>query len=222
MTARTRQGGISLLTVIVLVLLSGLLALWASRSALFHELVVGNAADHQRAQEAAEALLQDAQHDLALHHASGIHPRAEQEHLLLPADSGADFDVFVARLQSPTAANGCRHGLCMPRSSAIDFWLHPPTLAQMTQAGIGARYGDYTQAPAANHHPLLTERNPGRGGWYWIEVLRHQPAEGGDAVWGPNVRAPLLYRITALAQGLKAGSQVVLQTVVAFPAIAGE
>lgn len=222
MAATHRQQGISLLTVIVLVLLSGLLALWASRTTLFHELVVGNAADHQRAQEAAEALLQDAQHDLALHHGGGPHPRAARQHLLPPADSGPDFDAFVAQLQSPPAMNGCQQGLCTSRSSAVDFWLHAPSLAQMTQAGIGARYGDYTQAPLADHPPLLGERRAGQGAWYWIEVMRHQPAEGVDPALGPPLRAPLLYRITALARGLKAGSQVVLQTVVAFPTVAGE
>ncbi len=222
MAALYRQQGISLLTVIVLVLLSGLLALWASRTALFHELVVGNAADHQRAQEAAEALLQDAQHDLALHHGSGTHPRAAQQHLLPPTDSGADFDAFVAQLQSPPAVNGCQQGLCTSRGSAVDFWLHAPTLDQMTQAGIGARYGDYTQAPMADHSPLLRDRRTGQGAWYWIEVLRHQAAEGADPALGTQLRTPLLYRITALARGLKAGSQVVLQTVVAFPTVAGE
>lgn len=222
MAIHRHQQGISLMTVIVLVLLSGLLALWASRSALFHELVVGNAADHQRAQEAAEALLQDAQQDVLLHHAGRPHPRVAQEHLLLPADSGADFDAFVAQLQSQQKAAACQHGLCIKRSNAIDFWLQPATLAQMTQTGVGARHGEYTQAPPAEHSPLLLERTAGQGGWYWIEVLRHQPADGGDAALGPSVRTPLLYRITALARGLKPGSQVVLQTVVAFAAISGE
>jgi len=36
------------------------------------------------------------------------------------------------------------------------------------------------------------------------------------------VNAKLIYRITAIARGLKPATQVVLQTTVAFPAIAGE
>ena len=55
-----RQQGVALFVVIVFVMLSMLLALWASRTSLFNELVVGNDADYQRAFEAAQSLLQDA------------------------------------------------------------------------------------------------------------------------------------------------------------------
>ena len=59
-----RQRGVALFVVIVFVMLSMLLALWASRTSLFNELVVGNDADYQRAFEAAQALLQDAELDI--------------------------------------------------------------------------------------------------------------------------------------------------------------
>ena len=59
-----RQRGISLFIVIVLVMLSMLLALWSARTSLFNEMVVGNDADYQRAFEAAQALLQDAEFDI--------------------------------------------------------------------------------------------------------------------------------------------------------------
>ena len=68
---RTRQRGISLFVVIVFVLLSMLLALWASRTSLFNEMVVGNDADYQRAFEAAQALLQDAELDIRGENADG-------------------------------------------------------------------------------------------------------------------------------------------------------
>ena len=48
-----RERGIALFVVIVFVMLSMLLALWASRTAIFNEMVVGNDADYQRAFEAA-------------------------------------------------------------------------------------------------------------------------------------------------------------------------
>ena len=54
----------ALFVVIVFVMLSMLLALWASRTSLFNELVVGNDADYQRAFEAAQALLRDAELDI--------------------------------------------------------------------------------------------------------------------------------------------------------------
>ena len=58
------QKGVSLFVVIVFVMLSMLLALWASRTSLFNEMLVGNDADYQRAFEAAQALLQDAELDI--------------------------------------------------------------------------------------------------------------------------------------------------------------
>ena len=61
---RVRQRGISLFVVIVIVLLSTLLSLWAARTSLFNELIVGNDADYQRAFEAAQALMQDAELDI--------------------------------------------------------------------------------------------------------------------------------------------------------------
>ena len=54
----------ALFVVIVFVLLTMLAALWASRTALFGEMIVGNDADYQRAFEAAQALLQDAELDI--------------------------------------------------------------------------------------------------------------------------------------------------------------
>ena len=61
---RQRQRGVALFVVLVLVMLAMLLALWASRSAFFNQLVVGNDADYQRAFAAAQAMLQDAEFDV--------------------------------------------------------------------------------------------------------------------------------------------------------------
>ena len=59
-----RQKGLSLFVVLVIVLLSTLLAAWAFRSSIFNQLVVSNDADYQRAFEAAQATLQDAEFDV--------------------------------------------------------------------------------------------------------------------------------------------------------------
>ena len=53
---RSQQRGVALFVVIVFVLLSMLLALWAARSSLLNEMVVGNDVDYKRAYEAAQAL----------------------------------------------------------------------------------------------------------------------------------------------------------------------
>jgi type IV pilus assembly protein PilX len=66
-----KQRGISLFIVIIFVMLSMLLALWASRTSLFNELIVGNDADYQRAFEAAQAILQDAELDIRGENADG-------------------------------------------------------------------------------------------------------------------------------------------------------
>ena len=68
---RQRQRGVALFVVIVFVMLSMLLALWASRTSLFNEMLVGNDADYQRAFEAAQALIQDAELDIRGENADG-------------------------------------------------------------------------------------------------------------------------------------------------------
>ena len=65
------QRGISLFVVIVLVMLSMLLALWGARTSLFSEMIVGNDADYQRAFEAAQALIQDAEFDIRTEQSDG-------------------------------------------------------------------------------------------------------------------------------------------------------
>ena len=69
--SKKHQRGISLYIVIIIVLLSMLLALWGSRTAIFNEMIVGIDADYQRAYAAAEALLQDADLDIQQKTADG-------------------------------------------------------------------------------------------------------------------------------------------------------
>ena len=68
---KKNQQGIALFVVIILVMLSMLLALWASRTSLFGEMLVGNDADYQRAFEAAQSLIQDAELDIRGEKADG-------------------------------------------------------------------------------------------------------------------------------------------------------
>lgn len=190
---RSAQRGISLLIVIVFVLLSMLLALWASRTSLLNEMVVGNDADYQRAFQAAQALLQDAELDIRGENADGS-----------PCSGGGDFcrtttaDKIPLETQEvgPLLADldnqvtKCRNALCTKRTGRQDFWsyinattpaptnLQPGevTLEQLTVAGVGARYGRFTGAAlgssTAPANPILADTSAAnRGGWYWIEVL---------------------------------------------------
>ncbi len=225
-----RQQGVSLLIVLVLVLLSMLLALWASRSALFNEMIVSNDADYQRAFEAAQALLLDAELDIRGERANGsaCQPDASKPAVCRRSSGIASFPLeakevapLLAELSSQ-ASTGCKNALCTKRTGKQDFWNNsdaskPPTLAQMMAAG--ARYGQYTGAVAgARSNPILSFTQDNAGGWYWIEVLVHDDSAGNTGLVAnaspllPLHMAPqVLYRVTALARGRKANTQVVLQ-----------
>lgn len=190
----SNQRGVALFVVIVFVMLSMLLALWASRSALFGEMVVGNDADYQRAFEAAQALLQDAELDIRGQNADGTKcitnsndGNACRSNTLdqIPLE-GKDVGSLLANLDELPMK--CRNGLCTKRSGKQNFWSNTDaskgiTLAQMTgtqgspATTIGARYGMFTGAKLKGAgdepaNPILADRSAAdRGGWYWVEVL---------------------------------------------------
>lgn len=192
---RKAQRGISLFIVIVIVLLSTLLALWSSRTALFNEMVVGNDADYQRAFEAAQALLQDAELDIRDERSDGKpckqdRPSGSEDTVCrqgsvdkIPLEAQEVGPLLAELDNQPTK---CRHALCTKRIGRQDFWNYSgegtaPTnlkageisLKALTVDGIGARYGQYTgAATGSNSNPILTDISAAtQGGWYWIEVL---------------------------------------------------
>ena len=229
-----RERGIALFVVIVFVMLSMLLALWASRTAIFNEMVVGNDADYQRAFEAAQSLIQDAELDIQQFDTTGY--RADDNAALTAVYDNNIVGFSNERSTSPF----CENGLCVKRRGRQDFWNnHTDTtkaddpevsFEQMTRANNagkrgGARYGQFTGAKKPDEDdplfPLL------RNGWYWIEVLSYADP---DAVGGaglivnddPNAAAPtdlldlrlkpsVVYRITAWARGLNPNSTAVIQ-----------
>ncbi len=233
------QRGVALFVVLVFVMLAMLLALWASRTALFNELVVGNDADYQRAFEAAQALLQDAELDIRGERSDGLgctsdpsNPKICRNDLHAIAQiplEGSGVGTLLAYLETvvPTA---CQNGLCAKRTGPTDFWNNSnaalgTTLTQMAATDTGARYGEYTGAihdsAAGPVNPLLqwdaaTAAN--EGGWYWIEVLPYdESSKSSGLITGSNNTLALhmvpnvVYRITALAYGRKPGTLVVLQ-----------
>lgn len=206
-----RERGIALFVVIVFVMLSMLLALWASRTAIFNEMVVGNDADYQRAFEAAQSLIQDAELDIQQFDTTGY--RADDNAALTAVYDNNIVGFSNHRSTSPF----CENGLCVKRRGRQDFWNNQrPSGApdpestnpevffdQLTADGVGARYGQFTGALSKNasdddapHNAILAERDADdRGGWYWIEVLSYADP---DAVGGaglivnddPNAAAP--------------------------------
>ena len=192
---RAQQRGIALFVVIVFVMLSMLLALWASRTSLFNEMMVGNDADYQRAFESAQALLQDAELDIRGENPDGSPCTSAQCRDNVPGADRIPLDpqeVTPLLAELATKATKCSHGLCAKREGRQDFWnftgsVTPAasageiSLADMAVADVGARYGQYTGATPGDPsdatktaNPLLhwdAATPPDRGGWYWIEVL---------------------------------------------------
>lgn len=227
------QQGISLFVVIVLVLLSSLIALWGSRTAIFNEIVVGNDADYQRAFEAAQALIQDAEFDIRGERSDGAScvpvsgkpevcrvPNAVNT-VWIPSEDKETGDILA---QLDNAATKCEKGLCLKRITNQDFWNNKTTLTAMMANGVGARYGQFTGATTGDaSNPILklnqTTTSPTEGGWYWIEVMPYDSNAGnsglvtnGDSNLALNLTPNIAYRITAIAHGLKPSTQVVLQS----------
>lgn len=232
-----RQRGVALFVVIVFVLLSMLLALWGSRTAWFNELVVGNDADYQRAFEAAQALVLDAELDIQGKNADGSNCSGSDKicrngsnikKFPLEATGQEGATVLIADLENE--ATRCRHGLCAKRLGRQDFWNYPSSgmpltpaaesyeidLASLKATDVGAGYGEYTGAIAPTSNPAFSS------GRYWIEVLNYDTSSQFSPLiidttatkkdlLALNLLPAVVYRITALASGLKEGSTVVIQ-----------
>ena len=204
-----RQRGVALFVVLVFVMLSMLLALWASRTSLFNEMIVGNDADYQRAFEAAQALLQDAELDI----------RRESPDGLTACTAANCRDNIAAAYKIPVAGEQatelldqlnlqptkCLSGLCTKRAGRQDFWNTTSAtvlaagevkLSDMTRPNVGARYGQYSGAtvgdpsdPVKTANPILADTSADdRGGWYWIEVMQYDESakNSGLIVGGTN------------------------------------
>ncbi|WP_291475775.1 pilus assembly protein [Acidovorax sp.] len=224
-----RQRGISLFVVIVFVMLSMLLALWASRTSLFNEMVIGNDADYQRAFEAAQALVQDAELDIRGEKADGSDCRpncrgGDATKTQIPLEA-KEVAALLADLEGITTGPRCSNALCIKRTGRQDFWNNASdtttagvdvTLTQMMSTTVGARYGQYTGAEIGSaSNPILREQGTTanelkRGGWYWIEVLPYDSDAANSALIAGstnnlalNLQPNVVYRITAVAHGRK-------------------
>ncbi|MDR0225634.1 MAG: pilus assembly protein PilX [Burkholderiaceae bacterium] len=247
-STQRRERGIALYTVLIIVILSTLLALWASRTAWFSEIMVGNDVDYQRAFEAAQAMLQDAEQDIrgVRPDGSACTPSADNTSLCragIPVyfiEEEQDFTkVLTAMDGEPTGAK-CLYGICQKRSGAQDFWNDPEadqsknimtlmTGSNAAGAPRAARYGTYTGAMSGSKsNPILAITDAGKGAWYWVEMMQyHKNAAGANLInnsattpndrqsWDLNLKPYVVYRVTAVARGLKPSTQVVLQTTIA-------
>lgn len=237
-----KQVGNALYIVMVMLLAASLLAIWAARGALFQEWLAGNDADYQRAFEAAQLLMQDAEMDLRGVTASGAPCLIdEKDGAICRRESSVGFSFDQRELPAmmeflSSKPTGCVEGICRKRSGIQDFWLDKKSLLQMTDSAVAARYGQYTGATAdPEMHPILAERGTAtvagelRGAWYWIEILPYavenirllSSYEPNTAMarFSPDRNRPWIYRITVLARGKKKGTEVVLQSVLTIKSV---
>ncbi|MDP3653890.1 MAG: hypothetical protein Q8R67_19655 [Rhodoferax sp.] len=238
----TAQRGISLFTVLVMLLLSLTAVLGAFRVSNLNESILGNSSDYNRTYAAAEALIRDAEIDIRgrtppyVAQADGVlglpcRPVAPGSLLTQAGFSGCrnqaigdpwiptndDFDA-VGDMVAALNASRCWQGLCFPVNST-DLANIEANLAAMIPRG--ATYGQFTRvglaAPGAAGNPILSGAQA--RGWYWIEAFRYSPSPppvaspAAELGLTPNQKSPLVYRITAIAQGLRPGTQVVLRSV---------
>lgn len=228
------QKGIALFVVIVLVLLSTLLALWAGRTAFFAGMIASNEADYQRVVEAAQAMLQDAKEDIQINIANSKSTQTRGEEIISSKEEFSDFAIALSNEKIDDAIKiYCKEGICLRLSNNLEnFWDTKTTLEKMVHHGV--RYGTYTnhlkdeEGNIITPNPILLRKGEKEGAWYWIEPIRFNG--GTDVTGGSNTpNTSMVYRITSIAFGLKNGTagnfptnMAVLQTIIAFPTNSGE
>lgn len=221
----SRQRGVSLVIVLVMMLLSTLLVLGSSRVAHLSEFMAGNDTDAQRALEAAQMLLRDAELDIQdVRDFAGLPSNVRTT----PLGKGSSEKLQnLTGVALSAGAITCAEGVCLNQGVATSgdpansFWNNPTSLSNYTSNNRGATYGQWTGANpgavAATSNPILSA-NPARA-WYWIELL---PYTRLAAEWAqecaPNSNAPpYLFRITAVALGRLGAPTVVQEIFVARP-----
>jgi type IV pilus assembly protein PilX len=144
-----------------------------------------------------------------------------------------EFDDVEAIVVARGDSNRCLNGICFP--------INMTSLATVeTQiAAVGVAYGTYTRTDTlinANldpnqSNPILATKNAAGTAitpraWYVIEAftLKNASCGGGNAcpavLLNPDGARPFVYRITAVATGLKTGTRVVLKsTFVPYPKV---
>ena len=249
MSRRNRNQGVALFAVLVLLLLSLVTVLGALRVAGLNEILLGNSSDYARAQAAAMALLGDAEIDIrgrlppytlqadgqlgipcdASPGSSASEPpghrgcrdTADGQSPWFP-QSSAEFDAVSDIVGTDTAPYPCKQAICLP-ANATDLAHIEDRLPAM--APLGATYGQYTRArlPAlgVQSNPILGSVGTTARSWYWIEGFRYSDigSSAHIAAVRPEPDRAFIYRITAVAFGLKPGTRVVVQSVfVPYPA----
>ncbi|MBT0569283.1 hypothetical protein KIK84_03020 [Curvibacter sp. CHRR-16] len=135
--------------------------------------------------------------------------------------SSEDFDVIADIVNGTGSARSCLQGICIPTSPTF----YSPAIENdlSTMLAVGAYYGQYTGTSpgSVTSNPVLTSNTSAPYARYWVEVLPYTTAPANSTTsmnplaedLRPDKTLPYVYRITVVAQGLKAGSRVVLKSV---------
>ena len=233
--AHSKQHGVALITVMVILLLSIIAVLAAARTGLLNEALVGSESDYNRALAAAEALLRDAESDVAGRLPNGYMCReavAGSEvplagfvgcrNTVPPGSPWFPFDKPDFELLGDTVplvrTNPCVKGICIPANINVMAGLEDNLAVWGPR---GARYGEFTLAASGPNRIL---RNPPPGtpvdepnqGWYWVEIFEYEQLVGGPSPPSaivPDPKKKLIYRITAIALGQKVGTRAVVRSI---------
>jgi len=217
----SNQQGVSLFIVLIMMMLSSLLVLGSSRVANLNEQLAGNDSDAQRALEAAQMLLRDAELDIQDDRRCTTGTPCNQRVQPL---SKIDNELLLNLMDAALAATPvtCTNAVCVSQGNrtsgdpSTSFWNDPTSLSSYTSGNRGATYGQWTGANpgavAATSNPIISA-SPTRA-WYWIELL---PYSGQAAAWAQDC-APTpgsgkyFFRITAVALG-RTGAPTVVQEI---------
>ena len=229
---RGRQRGVSLFITLVMLLLALIVVLGALAVGNLNESLVGNQSDAQRAYGAAQALLDAAQRDIrlngryctsALGGNSGTNDTIDGTPLgctgRYPADGDASKGDYMQILGTIGGANKCAGagaflGVCIADSPTnSDFDAHKVGATGSPQAtDNGATYAAYASGVSVGSASTQLNNN----GHYWVEIFPYNvmsiglTGSGGVAV--PDGTYPYVFRITAMAGGLRGSTLSVLRT----------
>jgi type IV pilus assembly protein PilX len=201
-TLRSRQAGISLVIVLVLLIAAVFLGVSAGVIALQSEKSSRIDRDRQIAFQAAEAALVDAQLDIDGSR-SGTSPNVRA--IPFSQDSALAFPGDDESESCGALTSGSTFGLCrLPLSNGKATWLQV-NLADASATTRSVEYGHYT----GQRFPVSSATLPAALPRYIIELIAFNQA-GQSAEAGAQTFA---YRITAIGFGADPKTRVVLQAV---------
>ncbi|MBP9652185.1 MAG: hypothetical protein KBD77_04220 [Brachymonas sp.] len=212
-----RQQGLSLFTILVMLLLTMLLVLGALRLSLFNEGVIGNQADAQRAYASAEALLRNAEADIR---ANGLNCSVSLASCRFPRDMD-DFMAMALVRRGACSNNTNEKGVCFPetpddRIFQADYIMAKPagqTADPVMNLNTAASYTAFASAATTGDADLSLTAAKGQ---YWVEVFVYNVATSArfdSSIYPvPDPVYPFIFRITARAEGLRPGTVSTLRT----------